>query len=310
MRISLLEEIGSLVLPAFTATKLYTQALLAPPDTLTGWSLEERNPSVIEQLLPFYGWFYRNYFRVTTDGWERIPQEGQVLLVGSHNGGLAAPDTVMVSYDWFRRFGTQRPVYALMDSRIWQFMPGVARLAAQVGAIQNHLQMATAALSRGASLLIYPGGIRDVFRPHALRDKICFGGHRGFIRLALERSLPIVPIVSRGAHSTLIVLADLHPQIQALHQFGLSWLLGIDPGAWPVYFGWPWGISLGPLPNIPFPVQIHTRICPPITFDRSGEGASRDKEYVRRCYQLVCDRMQEELTHLVRESNPACHSTF
>src|SRR3712207_8665337 len=59
----------------------------------------------------------------------------------------------------------------------------------------------------------------------------------------------------------------------------ISWLLDIDPVVFPIYLGWPWGLALGPLPNIPFPVTIHTRVCPPIVFERYGrEAASRSEE--------------------------------
>lgn len=296
-----LPTFGSLLPAAVTLANLYRQACLASPKTLTGWSLEDRSPQVIEQLLPFYGWLYQYYFQVKTDGWENIPREGPLLLIGSHNGGLAAPDLLMVAYDWFRRFGTARLAYALMDPRIWRFLPGWARLAAQVGAIQSHPRMASAALRRGASLLIYPGGLRDVFRPYCLRHTIYFGGHRGFVKLALRESVPIVPLISEGAHATLLVLADIYPQLQQLHRIGCPWLFGIDPGTWPIYLGLPWGIAAGPWPNLPLPIPLHTRVCPPIVFERLGEEAAHDRHYVRECYDLVCHLMQEELTRLVEE---------
>jgi 1-acyl-sn-glycerol-3-phosphate acyltransferase len=298
MNFQTIQILGSLIPASATLVELYLKASFAPSHTLTGWSLEERNLKVIEQLLPFYDWLYHYYFRVKTDGWEHIPPEGQVLLIGSHNGGLAAPDMLMMAYDWFRRFGTGRSIYALMDSRVWQLLPGLARLATQVGAIQPHPQMAMAALHRGASLLIYPGGIQDVFRPYCLRNTIHFCGHRGFIKLALQQEVPIVPLISQGAHSTLFVLADIYPQLQQLHQLGLPWLWGIDPGAWPIYLGLPWGIAVGPLPNIPLPIQLHTRVCPPIFFERYGEEAAQDKDYVNECYNQVCDLMQEQLDRL------------
>ncbi len=280
---------------------LYLKASLAPADTLTGWSLDDRNPKIIEKLMPFFGWVYRDYFRVQTDGWEQIPKTGKVLLIGSHNGGLAAPDTVMMTYDWFRQFGTERLAYALMEPKIWQFLPGLARLATQVGTIQPHPDLARAALRRDAAVLIYPGGAKDVFRPYSLQHKIYFHGHKGFIKLALQEEVPIIPFISHGAHSTLIVLADIYPQLQRLHQLGMPWLWGIDLGVFPIYLGLPWGIGVGPLPNIPLPIALHTRVCPAIVFDRYGEEAARDREYVDRCYHRVCQQMQQELDRLVRE---------
>jgi 1-acyl-sn-glycerol-3-phosphate acyltransferase len=265
-----------------------------------GWSLEQRNPNVIQSLMPLYGWLYRYYFRVQTSGWHHISPHDQVLLVGSHNGGLAAPDMVMMMYDWFRRFGPERSVYGLLHPTIWKRFPIVAHLAAQVGAVMAHPKMAIAALRRGASVLVYPGGAKDVFRPHSLRHKICLDGNRSFIKLALEYNVPIVPLISYGAHDTLIILADYYPQVRQLHEWGMPWLLDIDPEVFPVYLGLPWGLAIGPLPNIPLPVTIHTRVCPPIIFEHYGREAAHNRDYVDTCYNIVGAQMQQELDGLVQ----------
>jgi 1-acyl-sn-glycerol-3-phosphate acyltransferase len=295
------QDLVSTIESAKVLVESYLKASIANVNTLTGWSLDDRDPQIIEQLMPFVGWVYHNYFRVQTDGWEHIPKTGKVLLIGSHNGGLAAPDTVMMTYDWCRQFGTDRLAYALMESKVWQALPGLARLAAQVGAIQTHPDLARAALRRDAAVLIYPGGAKDVFRPYSLRNKIYFHGHKGFIKLALQEEAPIIPFISHGAHSTLIVLADIHPQLQQLHKWGMPWLGGFDPGVFPIYLGLPWGIGVGPLPNIPLPIPIHTRVCPPILFERYGQEAARDRQYVEQCYDRVCQQMQQELDRLVQE---------
>ncbi len=265
-----------------------------------GWSLDQRNPKVIQSLMPFYGLLYRYYFRVQTSGWHHIPPHGQVLLVGSHNGGLAAPDMVMMTYDWFRQFGTERPVYGLTHPCVWKAFPLLAELLTQVGGVIAHPKMAIAALRQGASVLVYPGGAKDVFRPYSLRHKICLGGNQAFIKLALGHNVPIVPLISSGAHDTLIVLADFYQQVRQLHEWGMPWLLNIDPEVFPIYLGLPWGVAIGPLPNIPLPVPIHTRVCPPILFERYGREAARDRDYVDTCYNIVCTQMQQELDCLVQ----------
>ena len=267
-----------------------------------GWSLEERNPRTIESLMPLWAWFYRYYFRVITDGWHHIPPQGQVLLVGSHNGGLASPDMIMTMYDWFLRFGTDRPVYGLMHPSVWKVNPTIARVGEQTGAIVAHPKMALAALAKGASILVYPGGAQDVFRPHRERDRINFAGRKGFIKLALREKIPIIPVISKGAHDTLIVLDDFYELVKQLHQWGMPWLLGVDPEVFPIYLGLPWGIGIGPLPNIPLPVPIHTRVCAPIIFDRYGKEATRDRTYVDACYERVVTQMQRELDLLIADS--------
>ncbi len=273
------------------------------PTTRPGWSLTERNPKTIQAWMPIWAWLYRYYFRVRTSGWQHIPTDRNVLFVGSHNGGLAAPDLVMMLYDWFSRFGTERAVHGLMHPHVWQGTPQLAQLVAELGAVVAHPKMAIAALRQGASVLVYPGGAKDVFRPHALRHKICLDNNQAFIKLALREKVPIVPLISKGAHDTLIVLADLYPLVQHLHAWGMPWYLSLDPTVFPVYLGLPWGLALGPLPNIPLPVQIHTQVCPPIMFEHYGHSAARDRDYVNACYNLVYTQMQQALNDLVVTSS-------
>lgn len=264
-----------------------------------GWTLDLRDERVILDWMPIWEWFYRYYFRVESDGWHHIPRTGQFLFVGSHNGGLASPDTSMVMYDWFRRFGTKRLVYGLMHRNAWKFDSRLATLAAQMGAVIAHPKMAIAAFERGASVFVYPGGAQDVFRPHCHRDRIHLAGRKGFIKLALRQEVPIIPVISKGAHDTLIVLGDFYEQVRQLHEWGMPWLFDIDPEVFPIYLGLPWIIGIGPLPNFPLPMQIKTRVCRPIVFERYGAEMAKDRDYVDACYEKVRRIMQLELDRLM-----------
>lgn len=266
-----------------------------------GWSLEERDLKVIQSLMPYWEWLYRYYFRVKTDGWHHIPSEGRALLVGSHNGGLASPDMIMMMYDWFRRFGVERRVYGLMHPCVWKVNRELAQLAVKTGAIQAHPKMAIAAFKKEASVLVYPGGAQDVFRPHHQRNKIYLAGRKGFIKLALREKVPIIPAISYGAHDTLIVLGDCYEQAKQLHQWGMPWLFDIDPEVFPIYLGLPWGLGIGPLPNFPLPIPIYTRVCQPIIFERYGRSAASDRAYVDACYEQVSTQMQLELDRFIED---------
>jgi 1-acyl-sn-glycerol-3-phosphate acyltransferase len=291
------------IFPALnTVSNLYLEAEQQSADTLRGWSLKERDPHIIAQLMPWWEWLYHYYFRVSTDGWEHVPTVDNALYVGSHNGGMMAPDMFMTMVDWFWRFGLQRPIYGLMHPKVWQGIPVLARLAVQAGAVQAHPKMAIAALRSGASVLVYPGGIQDVFRPYNRRHDIHLNGRQGFIKLALRESVPIIPVISCGAHETFMVLTDIYPQLQALQQqFGAPWLFDIDPEVCPIYLGLPWGVAVGPLPHVPLPVSIHTRVCPPVVFERYGADAAQDENYVNACYETVHHLMQSALNSLVKE---------
>ncbi|MBD2580428.1 glycerol acyltransferase [Oscillatoria sp. FACHB-1406] len=249
--------------------------------------------------MPLLEWFYRHYFRVTTEGWDYVSSERRMLVVGSHNGGIASPDMYMFMYDWFRHFGAERPLYGLMHPKAWKAYSWPASEVARWGALQAHPKMAIAALRANAAVAVYPGGAQDLFRPHSQRNQIHFAGRKGFIKLALREEAPIVPMISTGAHDTLYILGDCYEQMQQLHQWGLPWLLNIDPEVFPIYLGLPWIVGIGPLPNFPLPVRIHTRVCAPIVFERYGRAAASDRDYVDACYEQVVERMQKDLDEIV-----------
>jgi 1-acyl-sn-glycerol-3-phosphate acyltransferase len=266
---------------------------------LDGLSLDQRDPEYIQStLMPIWDWFYHQYFQVTTEGWHHVPESGKVIIVGSHNGGLASPDMFMAIYDWFRYFGFDRPAYALTHPNLWQLAPWLAQPAARCGALQANAEMAIAALHQKAALLVYPGGLQDLFRPYSQRDQICLAGNTEFVKLALRQEVPIVPLVSKGAHGTLIVLTDLYKSVHQLHDAGLPWPFGIDPEVFPIYLGLPWGLGIGPLPNIPWPASMHISLGEPIQFDHYGADASKDDDYVQRCYHQVANQMQSTLDNL------------
>ncbi|MEM6425237.1 MAG: lysophospholipid acyltransferase family protein [Cyanobacteria bacterium P01_D01_bin.128] len=251
--------------------------------------------------MPFWAWFYQNYFWVKSDGWEHIPAEQASLFVGSHNGGLASPDMHMAIYDWYRHQGVEKSVYGLAHPSIWKTFPGLCKVLTQVGGIRAHPRMAIAALESGANVLVYPGGAKDTFRPHSQRDRIKFANRQGFIKLALRQHVPIVPIISWGAHDTLWVMADLYDQIKRLHQLGMPWPLGIDPEVFPIYLGLPWGLAIGPWPNLPLPAPIYLRICPPIWFEAYGRHTLDNQAYIDECYSTVETKMQLALDTLISE---------
>ncbi|NET08741.1 MAG: glycerol acyltransferase, partial [Symploca sp. SIO2B6] len=95
-------------------------------------------------------------------------------------------------------------------------------------------------------------------------------------------------------------LDNCYQQARQLHDWGLlPWMFDRDPEVFPIFFGWPWGLALGPLPNLPWPSPIRTRVCSPIVFERYGREAIRDNAYVDQCYNIVVEQMQMALNELV-----------
>src|SRR5205085_8561140 len=116
------------------------------------------------------------------------------------------------------------------------------------------------ALDSGAALLVYPGGDFEVHRPSWERNKVDFGGRKGFIRLALDRNVPIVPVVSIGGQETALFLSRGER---------LARLLMVDRWArlkvLPLSIALPWGLNVGDmLGHIPLPAKITIETLPAI----------------------------------------------
>ena len=167
--------------------------------------LDQRDPDYIREQLPGLWLLASLYFRADVRGLDRIPADGPVLLVGNHSGGNVPPDTFVFTLAFCSYFGVERPFYQLAHNLVVSAPPlGSLRRFGTVAA--NH-ENARLALESGAALLVYPGGDYEVFRPSWERNVVDFGGRKGYVRLAREAGVPIVPIASVGGQESVLFLS-------------------------------------------------------------------------------------------------------
>src|SRR5258705_491630 len=102
-------------------------------------------------------------------------------------------------------FGVERRFYQLAHNLVLA-MPGLSRLR-KFGTVAASHENAHKALDSGAALLVYPGGDYEVHRPIWDGNKVDWGGRKGYIRLALEKDVPIVPVVAIGGPETRLFLS-------------------------------------------------------------------------------------------------------
>ena len=145
------------------------------------------------------------YFRADVRGLDRIPASGPVLLVGNHSGGNLTPDTHVFTLAFSTYFGVERRFFQLAHNLVLA-MPGLGVLR-KYGTVAASPENAEQALDTGAALLVYPGGDYEVHRPTWDSAKVDFDGRQGWIRLALRKNVPIVPVVSIGGQETALFLS-------------------------------------------------------------------------------------------------------
>ena len=248
--------------------------------------LDERDPDYIRETLPGLWMLASLYFRADVRGLQNIPDEGPVLLVGNHSGGNLTPDTHVFTLAFSTYFGVERRFHQLAHNLVLS-MPGLASLR-KYGTVAATPENAAKALDVGAALLVYPGGDYEVHRPSWESARVDFGGRRGFIRLAKQRKVPLVPVVAIGGQETALFLSRGE---RLAKLFGLDRMFRLK--VLPISLALPWGLNVGDmLGHIPLPAKLTIQVLEPIDVSRMD---------VDKAYDLVTGKMQTTLTGLAEE---------
>ena len=248
--------------------------------------LDERDPDYIRESLPGLWMLASLYFRAEVRGLQHIPEDGPVLLVGNHSGGNVTPDTHVFTLAFTTYFGVERRFHQLAHNLVLS-LPGLGILR-KYGTVAANPANAERALREGAALLVYPGGDYEVHRPSWESARVDFGGRRGFIRLAMEHEVPLVPVVSIGGQETALFVSRGERLARVL---GLDRMFRLK--VLPISIALPWGLNVGDmLGHLPLPAKITIQVLPPLDV--------RELD-VDEAYELVVERMQDTLAALQAE---------
>jgi 1-acyl-sn-glycerol-3-phosphate acyltransferase len=160
-------------------------------------------------------------------------------------------------------------------------------------------------MARDYSLLVYPGGEKESFRPYRDRKKIDFYQRKGFIRLALKGKVPIVPIVSVGAHESYIILHRGEELAEALGLKKKLRLHGLPLTFRSIFFLWcvttgvftffPLLIAPAAFMSIfvPMPAKMTFRVLPAIDVCALENPSKTEEENLQTIYDHVLSAMQK-----------------
>lgn len=253
----------------------------------------EHDPEFLARIVPLMK-LYGRYFDAEVRGSERLPTSGPALLVGNHSGPNNDPDTPALMATWYAKNGVDKPLVVLSFDLIFS-VPKAGDFFRRLCQVPANHRNAEAALDRGAAVLVYPGGLEDIARPWSERNEIVLAGHKGFIKLALKKGVPVYPIVSHGGHESSIVLSRGRRIAKA---FGLD---KFRTYSMPVIFTIPWGVVLGPIPSWPIPTKVTLQVCERMAWDHLGPEDADDPAVLEQCYAEITGRMQSVLDDLAKE---------
>jgi 1-acyl-sn-glycerol-3-phosphate acyltransferase len=215
---------------------------------------------------------------VKIEGAFNLPSHGAALLVGNH--GLLGYESPL----FFERLlaACGRLPIGLADR--WFFKVPVLRdLLVRLGGTYGSADHGLRALRKGELVVCYPGGVREVLKRE--KDKYRCLWHRsiGFVKLAIDAQVPIVPFAAAGVDDTYRVLTRLKGTGE--------YLMGHERYDLPLFWG-----SVGPFPRR---VPLWFRLGEPITAPAGAR--SDDHKLVCRLHQELWTRTQSMVDDLVDE---------
>ena len=220
----------------------------------TGFDPWGVSPPTLKASLASTIWFYRKYFRVTTQGIKNIPQ-GRCLLIANHSGQIPI-DAMLIGTAALLELDPPRLVRGMVE-RWAPSLPFVSTFFSRCGQVTGDVHNAKTLLENEECVMVFPEGTggsgKTIFERYELQK---FG--TGFVRLALETKTPIIPIGVIGCEEMLPSLSRLQPLAKSL---GVPYI--------PI------------LPSLfPLPTKITLRFGEPILFE--GNPDEPDAEVYRK----------------------------
>lgn len=238
------------------------------------------DPGFIEKTTPVLDALWSRYFRVRLIGMEHVPTKGPALIVANHSGGLPY-DGAMLIYAFHRFHPQHRPLRPLVANFVFR-SSWMAPVIARLGGVRASMGNATELLRRGELVGVFPEGLKGVGKLYRERYRLSNFGRGGFVRLARQAGVPIIPAAIVGAE-------EIHPVIGKLTRIAQP--LGIP--YIPITPTFPW---LGPLGLLPLPTKWTIQIGEPVAL---RPDLPNDDDAVLEAAERVRQRLDRMIADLL-----------
>jgi 1-acyl-sn-glycerol-3-phosphate acyltransferase len=147
-------------------------------------------------------WQWLTAPRIT--GLEHLPGDRPILVVANHTlmGVLDVPLLVFGLYE-------QRGIFLRsLGDHLHFRIPLWRDLLTHFGTVDGTRENCRALMRAGESILVFPGGGREVFKHKHEKYRLIWKERVGFVRLAVEHGYAIVPLAAVGAEECYDILVD------------------------------------------------------------------------------------------------------
>ncbi len=151
-------------------------------------------------MLPFNFYFAPQFY-----GLDELDVSKPAMYVSNH--------TVLGVLDGFP-FGVElylkKGVFlrALADSNHWRIPVWKDIVTHRLGAVEASRDNCRALMEAGESLVVYPGGTREICKKKGEEYILKWSDRRGFVRMAMEYGYDIIPVAAVGAEEAFTIVED------------------------------------------------------------------------------------------------------
>lgn len=148
---------------------------------------------------------FKFYFAPQFYGIDELDVSKPALYVTNHNV-LGVLDGYPFATELYLRKGIV--LRALADSNhfripIWRDM-----IKERLGVVEASRTNCQALMDRGDSIVVYPGGTREICRRKGEKYVLKWKDRRGFVRMALKNGYDIIPVAALGAEEAFTIVHD------------------------------------------------------------------------------------------------------
>ncbi|CAM4250699.1 Diacylglycerol acyltransferase [Mycobacterium basiliense] len=193
-------------------------------------------------------------FRPHVSGLEMLPADGRFLLVGNHTQFIGG-EVLLVPHFVRRAIGTR--VRPLADRRFGRHRGFGRDLMTAYGGVVGAPETARELMRRNETILVFPGGGREIAKFKGEEYHLNWDGRAGFARIAIENDYPVVPVGLVGGDDVYKSMITRDSALGRLSQAISTRLTGRSDMAIPLMRG------VGPT-LIPRPQRMYLRFGGPI----------------------------------------------
>ncbi len=164
----------------------------------------QRRPWALSLFRGLLGPILSRVFRPKLEGWDQLPEDRPFMIVSNHSG-TGATEVLCLAWLWIERFGASRSVAGMAHPLVF-YVPVAGGVMRSIGAIPSTYRHAREVFDRGIGLIIFPGGDHEAFRPIWEARRVDLAGRVGFLKLAREAGVPIIPLGIVGSHYATPIL--------------------------------------------------------------------------------------------------------